>query len=77
MENVKEFYTTQIQLAGRQTYKRTVKNDQTTDYLYCIKIDDENFYVIHAYCGDGFTKDVLPVIENMIESFTILEENNN
>lgn len=74
MDNVREFNTIQTEFAGKQAFKRTLKNDQTTDYIYCVKIDEENFYVIHAYCGEGFTDEVLPVLENMVNSFTITEE---
>lgn len=72
--NIKSFNTTKIVLNDRDVMKRTIEHGSGVDYVYCVKIDEENFYVIHVYCGKEFTDSVLLVMENMVNTFTFAEE---
>lgn len=52
--------------------KSTNRTPTNIVYNYYIKADNENYYIVTLNCNTNFEKQMLPIMEKMIETFEIL-----
>lgn len=71
---VGEAYVDEININGRRACKRLMVSNDSTEIVYCVYNNDNSYYYINTFCSKSFEDEIIPVIEHMIQSFTIDKE---
>lgn len=72
-KKIEEMAINTLDINGAKTIKGTVKSEEGTNQIYCIKIDDNSYYNVEVFCSKSFEDEILPVMEHMVESFEIIK----
>jgi hypothetical protein len=65
-------FVERIKINNIEAIKRTMISKEGTLITYAVKKDDNSYYNIEVRCSTEFEKDLLIVMEKMVESFEIL-----
>ena len=69
-----EFKVEPIQINDATGIKSIFTTTDGAEYIYCIKINDEEYYKIKVNCSAVFKAEQIPIIEYMINTFEIIKK---